>query len=118
MKKILFFFLFFLFSNILFSQRVVGSNYLIEHNVNSTIGQENKNDSLYNYYMKRWDKRVKISFVILGVAGASTYFIHNFINPNHINTKTLYYVNVGMYMVSATFYLSANKERKKAYKYL
>jgi hypothetical protein len=116
--RFLFIFLFLSFFNPLFSQRITGSSYLVEQSVVSSVGEKGRQDSLYQLHMKRWRKQTQISLSIMCLAGISTYFIHNFVDSQKIDPRVVYSINAGVYLVSATFYLSANKHRKKAYKYL
>lgn len=91
---------------------------MIEQSVVSSVGEKGRQDSLYQLHMKRWGRQTQISLSIMCLAGVSTYFIHNFVDSQKIDPRVVYSINAGVYLVSATFYLSANKHRKKAYKFL
>jgi len=116
--KFLFVFIFFFLFGYSFSQRITGSSYLVEQSVVSSVGEKGRQDSLYQLHMKRWRRRTQVSLSIMCLAGAPTYFIHNFVDSQKIDPRVVYSINAGVYLVSATFYLSASNQRKKAYKFL
>ena len=89
----------------------------MENNITSTIKNNGSDSVIYKFHMDRWERRNNIAktFVTVGILfNVYTLSLYN----SNMSLQNIYYANAGVYLISTCFYLSANNERKKAYKHI